>query len=43
MPTSLKDVPGFAPHGGALEIRAAAADESAKLAEEASGLGKSVV
>ena len=38
MPTSLKDVPGFAPHGGALEIRAAAADESAKLAEEASGL-----
>jgi sulfate adenylyltransferase len=24
MPTSLKDVPGFAPHGGALEIRAAA-------------------
>jgi sulfate adenylyltransferase len=27
MPTSLKDVPGFAPHGGALEIRAAAPGE----------------
>ena len=38
MPNSLKDVPGFAPHGGALEIRAAAPDESAALAEEASGL-----
>src|SRR5680860_346941 len=38
MPNSLKDVPGFAPHGGALEIRAAAPDETAALAEEASGL-----
>jgi sulfate adenylyltransferase len=38
MPNSLKDVPGFAPHGGALEIRAAAPDESAALMAEASGL-----
>ena len=38
MPNSLKDVPGFAPHGGALEIRAAAPDETAALASEASGL-----
>ena len=38
MPNSLKDVPGFAPHGGALEIRAAAPDESAELAKEASAL-----
>ena len=38
MPNSLKDVPGFAPHGGALEIRAAGPDETAALAEEASGL-----
>ncbi|MDQ3660206.1 MAG: sulfate adenylyltransferase [Actinomycetota bacterium] len=38
MPTSLKDVPGFAPHGGALEIRAAAPDEIAALTSEASGL-----
>jgi len=38
MPNSLKDVPGLAPHGGALEIRAAAPDEIAALASEASGL-----
>jgi len=38
MPNSLKDVPGFAPHGGALEIRAAAPDETSALASEASGL-----
>ena len=38
MPNSLKDVPGFAPHGGALEIRAAAPDESSALASEATGL-----
>jgi sulfate adenylyltransferase len=37
MPTSLKDVPGFAPHGGALEIRAAApgeADDTLRRAAE---------
>jgi sulfate adenylyltransferase len=35
MPTSLKDVPGFAPHGGALEIRAAAPGEADELLRRA--------
>jgi sulfate adenylyltransferase len=35
MPTSLKDVPGFAPHGGALEIRAAAPGEADDLLRRA--------
>jgi sulfate adenylyltransferase len=35
MPTSLKDVPGFAPHGGALEIRAAAPGEVDDLLQRA--------
>jgi sulfate adenylyltransferase len=35
MPTSLKDVPGFAPHGGALEIRAAAPGEADDLVRRA--------
>ena len=38
MPTSLKDVPGSAPHGGALEIRSAGANEVADLSREAAGL-----
>ena len=38
MPTTLKDVPGSAPHGGALELRAAAEDEVAALAKEAASL-----
>lgn len=36
MPTTLKDVPGATPHGGALEIRAA--DEPAALADKAKDL-----
>jgi sulfate adenylyltransferase len=35
MPTSLKDVPGFAPHGGALEIRAAAPGEADDVLQRA--------
>jgi sulfate adenylyltransferase len=38
MPSTLKDVPGFAPHGGALELRIAGQDEIAALREEAKGL-----
>jgi sulfate adenylyltransferase len=38
VPRTLKDVPGFAPHGGALELRMASDDESAKLRREASTL-----
>jgi sulfate adenylyltransferase len=38
MPTSLKDVPGFAPHGGALEVRAAAPGEAEELLSRAPGL-----
>jgi sulfate adenylyltransferase len=38
MPTTLKDVPGFAPHGGALELRMAAPEESQERAREASEL-----
>ena len=38
MPSTLKDVPGFAPHGGALELRIAGQEESAGLREEAKRL-----
>jgi sulfate adenylyltransferase len=38
MPSTLKDVPGHAPHGGALELRLAAAEEAADLTKEAGGL-----
>jgi sulfate adenylyltransferase len=38
MPESLKDVPGFPPHGGALEIRAAPSDEASELAARAGEL-----
>lgn len=37
MPATLKDVPGFAPHGGALEIRSADGDAE-ELRREAAGL-----
>jgi sulfate adenylyltransferase len=38
MPSTLKDVPGFAPHGGALEVRMAADDEREELEGAASSL-----
>jgi sulfate adenylyltransferase len=38
MPTSLTDVPGFAPHGGALEIRAAAPGEADDLLRRATDM-----
>lgn len=38
MPNTLKDVPGFAPHGGALELRIAGQDEIGALREEAKSL-----
>ncbi|HVF53014.1 MAG TPA: sulfate adenylyltransferase [Actinomycetota bacterium] len=38
MPSTLKDVPGAAPHGGALELRLAGADEQSALAAEAATL-----
>ncbi|MGH2700281.1 MAG: sulfate adenylyltransferase [Actinomycetota bacterium] len=38
MPTTLKDVPGSAPHGDALELRIASSDEIDALREEAAGL-----
>ena len=38
MPASVKDVPGFAPHGGALELRAAADEERAALLQRAASL-----
>ena len=38
MPSTLKDVPGFAPHGGALELRIAGQEEVAGLREEAKSL-----
>src|ERR671919_40068 len=38
MPSTLKDVPGFAPHGGALELRLAGPEELAARRAEASGL-----
>src|SRR5688500_19776234 len=38
MPTTLKDVPGISPHGGALELRMAAQEEAASLKTEAASL-----
>ncbi len=38
MPTTLKDVPGATPHGGALELRAANEDELQALRQEAKSL-----
>jgi sulfate adenylyltransferase len=38
MPTTLKDVAGSAPHGGALELRMAGSDELEALRSEAAGL-----
>ena len=38
MPKTLKDVPGHAPHGGALEIRFADAGEATELAAKAASL-----
>ncbi|MGH2747230.1 MAG: sulfate adenylyltransferase [Actinomycetota bacterium] len=38
MPNTLKDAPGPAPHGGALEIRAAGAEGIDRLRSEAAGL-----
>ncbi len=35
MPSTLKDVPGYAPHGGALEIRMASGDDKRRLHGEA--------
>ncbi|MDQ4058503.1 MAG: sulfate adenylyltransferase [Actinomycetota bacterium] len=37
MPTTLKDVPGSEPHGGALELRMASSDEIDALRKEAAG------
>ena len=37
MPTTLKDVPGSPPHGGALELRAASPEEVDALREKAEG------
>ncbi|MBA3431623.1 MAG: sulfate adenylyltransferase [Actinobacteria bacterium] len=38
MPKTLKDVPGSAPHGGALELRAADPEELTELSAQATGL-----
>jgi sulfate adenylyltransferase len=38
MPSTLKDVPGSPPHGGALELRMAAADEAEEIASSAAEL-----
>src|SRR5687768_15206136 len=38
MPTTLKDVPGISPHGGALELRMAAKEEAESLKTEAASL-----
>ncbi len=38
MPSTLKDVPGFAPHGGALELRLAGQEEKAELLRKAATL-----
>jgi sulfate adenylyltransferase len=38
MPSTLKDVPGFEPHGGALELRIAGQEELTELAKEAASL-----
>ena len=40
MPSTLKDVPGYAPHGGALETRLAGGDEAKELGAQASELPK---
>lgn len=40
MPSTLKDVPGAQPHGGALEIRMATPDEAADIAKGADSLPK---
>ena len=40
MPSTLKDVPGFQPHGGALELRMVGDDERAELLAKAAGLPK---
>ncbi|MGH2809108.1 MAG: sulfate adenylyltransferase [Actinomycetota bacterium] len=40
MPTTLKDVPGSAPHGGVLELRLATNEEKADLVAAAAGLPK---
>jgi sulfate adenylyltransferase len=38
MPTTLKDIPGHPPHGGALELRMASAEERGELAAKAADL-----
>jgi sulfate adenylyltransferase len=38
MPSTLKDVPGYPPHGGALELRMAGPEEVESLEREAAGL-----
>ena len=38
MPTTLKDVPGSSPHGGALELRLATDDEKSDLLTAAASL-----
>ena len=40
MPSTLKDVPGFTPHGGALELRLAGQEEIAELTRLAADLPK---
>ena len=40
MPSTLKDVPGFEPHGGALELRLAGDDERPALLDKAADLPK---
>ena len=40
MPSTLKDVPGYAPHGGALETRLAGGEEGKELSAQAAGLPK---
>ncbi len=40
MPSTLKDVPGFQPHGGALELRMVGDDERADLLTKAEALPK---
>jgi sulfate adenylyltransferase len=40
MPSTLKDVPGYEPHGGALEIRLASDQEKQELTAAAVGLPK---
>jgi len=40
MPSTLKDVPGYLPHGGALELRLANADEASELVRQAESMPK---